>query len=40
MDVADLIAKAKVCLEQIRALGRERLQEFDRSLIPQVKLLA
>jgi predicted metal-dependent hydrolase len=39
IDVADLIAKAKVCLEQVRALGRERLQEFDRSLIPQVRLL-
>lgn len=40
VDVADLTARAKVCLEQVRALGRERLQEFDRSLIPQVKLLA
>ena len=40
VDVADLIARAKVCLEQVRSLGRERLQEFDRSLIPQVKLLS
>ena len=40
VDVADLIARATVCLEQIRQLGRERLHEFDRSLIPQVRLLA
>ena len=40
VDVADLIARAKVCLEQIRELGRDRLQELDRSLIPQVRLLA
>ena len=39
VDVADLIARARVCLEQIRALGRDRLAEFDRSLIPRVKLL-
>ena len=40
VDVADLIARANVCLRQIRALGPERLQQFDRALIPQVKLLA
>jgi predicted metal-dependent hydrolase len=40
VDVADLIARAKVCLAQVRELGRDRLQEFDCSLIPQVKLLA
>jgi predicted metal-dependent hydrolase len=39
VDVADLIARARVCLDQVRALGRERLSEFDRSLIPQVKRL-
>jgi hypothetical protein len=39
VDVADLIARTKPCLEQVRALGRERLGEFDRSLIPQVRLL-
>jgi uncharacterized protein len=39
VDVADLVARAKTCLEQVRQLGRERLQEFDRSLIPQVRLL-
>jgi len=39
VDVADLVARARVCLEQVRSLGRERLAEFDRSLIPQVKLL-
>jgi len=40
VDVADLIARARPCLEQVRQLGRERLQEFDRSLIPRVKLLS
>lgn len=40
VDVAALIARANVCLEQVRSLGRERLQEFDRTLIPQVTLLA
>jgi len=39
VDVADFVARARVCLEQVRALGREQLQEFDRTLIPQVKLL-
>lgn len=39
VDVADLIARTRPCLEQVRQLGRERLQEFDRSLIPQVKLI-
>jgi len=40
VDVADLIARTRPALEQVRALGRERLGEFDRSLIPQVRLLA
>ena len=40
VDVADLIAGAKVCLEEVRRLGPGRLHELDRSLIPQVKLLA
>jgi uncharacterized protein len=40
VDVADLVKRARVCLEQVRSLGRDRLAEFDRSLIPQVKLLA
>jgi len=40
VDVADLLARARPCLEQVRALGKDRLTEFDRSLIPQVKLLA
>lgn len=39
VDVADFVARAQVCLEQVRALGRDRLAEFDRALIPQVKLL-
>jgi predicted metal-dependent hydrolase len=40
VDVADLIAQSKAGLEQLRALGRARMAEFDRALIPQVKLLA
>jgi len=40
IDVADLIARTRPCLEQVRALGRERLPEFDRSLIPHVRLLS
>lgn len=40
VDVADLIARSRACLEQVRSLGPDRLAEFDRSLIPQVKLLA
>jgi predicted metal-dependent hydrolase len=39
VDVADLIARARTCLEQLRALGPERLDDFDRALIPQVRLL-
>ena len=40
VDVADLIARARRCLEQVRALGPDRLGDFDRALIPQVKLLS
>lgn len=39
VDVADLIARTRPCLEQVRQLGRDRLQAFDRSLVPQVKLI-
>lgn len=39
VDVDFLIARARVCLEQVRSLGRDRLAEFDRTLIPHVKLL-
>jgi uncharacterized protein len=40
VDVTDLIGRARVCLEQVRSLGPERLQDFDRGLIPQVTLLS
>ena len=40
VDVEDLMTRARICLEQVRSLGRDRLNEFDRSLIPQVKLLS
>ncbi|MCC7369516.1 MAG: DUF309 domain-containing protein [Chloroflexi bacterium] len=39
VDVADLVVRARPCLEQVRQLGRDRLGEFDRSLIPKVRLL-
>ena len=38
VDVADLIAGATRCLEQVRQLGPERLDDFDRSLIPRIRL--
>ena len=40
VDVADLIARTRPALAEVRRLGRERLSEFDRSLIPQIRLLA
>jgi predicted metal-dependent hydrolase len=40
VDVADLIARSERCLVRVRALGSERLADFDRSLIPQIRLLA
>ena len=40
VDVADLLARTRPCLDQVRALGKERLADFDRALIPQIRLLA
>lgn len=40
VDVADLIARTRSCLERVRALGPDRLSEFERALIPQVRLRA
>ncbi len=40
IDVSDLISRAERCLTMVRALGPDHLGEFDRSLIPQIRLLA
>ena len=40
VDVADLISCAERCLAQVRALGPEQLDRFDRTLIPRIRLLA
>jgi uncharacterized protein len=40
VDVADLIARARPCLDQVRALGKDRLADFDRALIPRIRLLS
>jgi hypothetical protein len=39
VDVADLIARTRPCLDRVRDLGPERLGEFDRSLIPKITLV-
>jgi uncharacterized protein len=39
VDVADLVAHAERCLAAIRELGPERLDEFDRSTIPRIRML-
>ncbi|MFB3852286.1 MAG: DUF309 domain-containing protein [Vicinamibacterales bacterium] len=39
VDVAGLIEDAERALEAVRALGPERLHEFDWALAPQVKLV-
>ena len=40
VDVADLVARAEQCLIQVRALGPEQLDRFDRTLIPRIRQLA
>lgn len=37
IDVAKLVRQSRRCLEELEALGRERVREFDRSGIPQVE---
>jgi uncharacterized protein len=39
IDVAKLVRESERCLAQLEELGRERVQEFDRSLIPRVKFI-
>ena len=37
VDVAKLIRQSESCLQQLETLGRERINEFDRSEIPRVE---
>jgi predicted metal-dependent hydrolase len=37
IDVASLMRGSKRCLSELESLGRERVSEFDRSLIPKVE---
>jgi hypothetical protein len=36
IDVATLVRECERCLEELEELGRERVREFDHSLIPKV----
>ena len=36
LDVAKLIRESRLCLEELERLGRERVREFDATLIPKV----
>jgi predicted metal-dependent hydrolase len=36
IDVAKLVRECERCLEELEGLGRERVREFDHSLIPKV----
>ena len=38
VDVADLIARTRPCLDRVRELGPSDLSAFDGSLIPKIKL--
>lgn len=38
VDVGSLTESVRRCLEQIEALGPERLREFDRGMIPTIRL--
>ena len=37
VDVARLVSQSEHCLRQLERLGRERINEFDRSQIPKVE---
>lgn len=37
VDVDNLLAEVRPCLDRIVELGPERLREFDRSMIPQIR---
>jgi len=37
VDVASLVRQSEHCLAELQRLGRERVSEFDRSLIPRVE---
>jgi uncharacterized protein len=39
VDVAKLVRECERCLQVLEELGRERVQEFDRSLIPKVEFV-
>ena len=39
IDVAKLVRQCERCLEELEELGRERVREFDRSLIPRVEFV-
>ena len=39
IDVAKLVRECERCLEELDELGRDRVREFDRSLIPKVKFV-
>ena len=37
LDVARLVRESERCLRELESLGRERLDEFDRSGVPKVE---
>jgi predicted metal-dependent hydrolase len=37
VDVAKLVRKSERCLRELESLGRERIDEFDRSGVPKVE---
>src|SRR5918992_5533085 len=39
IDVARLVRESERCLQELEELGRERVREFDRSLIPRVEFI-
>ena len=39
INVAKLVRECERCLEELEELGRDRVREFDRSLIPEVEFV-